>query len=209
MSKKNTQKKALVIALSATATVETAEGKKAADSLFANVDGLITNAIGEIKKAVIPFIKATLETPEAEGVAYPLVTLINGTYAKGFGQWLSAIGFKIEKDNDRYTIIGFKYPEGCENAEDVAAVAEGEDIDLNIIHTPKPKDESNKANNLKKWRCLESGVIEDIRKNLVKSFEAQQKKHSTANTVYAFVTEKLLNEDFVRDVLADYLAKNK
>lgn len=205
MKKENSDKKVIVVALS-NALAKTPESEKVAQSLFSNIDGLLTNTISTVKQAVYPVIQATLETPDAEGVAYPLIDLINGKYGKGFGKWFSSFGFKIEKAEDGYTITGFKYPEGAETPADVVAMAEGEPLD--IVHTPEPKDDKAQKK-VKSWGRLDAGVIEDIRKVLKKKIASEYKNHKASSRVQTFVNEYLLSEDFVRDTLADYLAKNK
>lgn len=201
---KNTQKQKQNIIALTNALAKTPDSEKVAQSLFSNIDGLLTNAIGTVKKAVYPVIQATLETPDAEGVAYPLIALINGKYGKGFGKWFSSFGFKIEKTEDGYTITGFKYPEGAEVPSDVVAMAEGEPLD--IVHTPEPKDDKAQKK-VKSWARLDASVIEDVRKVLKKKIASEYKNHKASSRVQNFVNDYLLSEDFIRDTLADYLAK--
>ena len=183
---------------------------KESEALWNDVDALIINPVGAIKAKAIHTIKAVIESPKAEEVAYPLVSLLNGKFGKGFAQWLKEVGFKIEKGDEGYFIAGFTFPDCCENAEDVAIYAEGCTLDI-IEKVEKHGTEKEKKVKtwVKPWSRLDASVIEDVRKTLRKKIASEYKTHKASATVHNFINDFLLSEDFVRDALIQYLASKK
>ena len=208
MSKKNSAKaepKFTKVVIAVQSCAKTEEGEALGKAVFEDIDSVLTNATATVVARVAPIVQAVVESPDSEGIAYPLVMLANGKYGPGFRQWFRECGFTLEESEGHWTITGFKYPEGVDSPEDIAIMAEG--TPLNIIHE-KEKGTEKEQPKYKKWCRLDNPVMEDVRKTLKKKIAGEWKKHSTATTVQNFVNDVLLSEDFIRDALAAYLAKD-